>query len=136
MIPVKDDTTIVDDDQLIRRISKEHLKRDPTTGNQTLTSSAFQTPSKGRGNLSVDIEKLMLADNVNPAEFVMTGNFIAAVTLTAGQVRHVELCVAKTPIEDNPYHGDVGRSEGGRLTKKQRRELKENCAWLVKPQNT
>lgn len=133
MIPVQDDTTILDDDRLIRRIPEHYL--DPATGKQTVSSGAFQTPSKGHGNLSVDIEKLMLANDVKPADFVITGNYVAAVTLTAGQLRNAELSIAKVPLDDNPYHGEVGRSEGGRLTKKQRRELKENCAWLVKPQN-
>lgn len=145
MIPVQDDSTILDDERLIRRISKEYLdydkatgkpKLNPITGEFTVTSAAFQTPSKGRGNLSIDIEKPMLADNVNPADFVITGNFIAAVTLTAGQVRHAELSIAKVPQDENPYHGEVGRSEDGRISRSKSRELKKNCAWLVKPQNT
>lgn len=144
MFPVHEDITILDDVRLIRRISKEYLdydkatgkpKLNPITGEFTSTSAAFQTPSKGRGNLSVDIEKLMLADNVDPADFVITGNFIAAVILTAGQVRHAELSIAKTPLDDNPYHGDVGSSEGGRISRSKSRELKENCVWLKKPQN-
>lgn len=125
----QDDTTIDDDDYVIRYIPKNHLTPSQT-GNRRLSRGAFSGSSKQRDPLqgmSVDILSSIVASGSSP-EQCMSENFEAAVKFRVGDLRKVGLRIGKTPKEDNPFHADVWG-----VKKSTRGRLLELAEWVLKP---
>ena len=133
MSPIVDDSTVLDSDHLIRRVHQIFIKYDDITGEPTVSSAAFQTPSEGRGDMSVDWKEEMERQEVDVISFLVARGAIAAVTITGKQCRAEELAIARVPLCDNPFHAEVGRIDGERLAKRQRKSLKNQRLWLIEP---
>ena len=107
-----DEPEIQGDDRIIRRIAEHHLTPDKNFGDTRVSSQAFKPSSDGSG-LSVDIEKLILADGKDAKEWLITPPFIGAVSFQASTARNFGLKIGYDPIKDhptlpdNPYHGAV-----------------------------
>lgn len=81
----------------------------------------FSPSSEPNGGMSVDIERLMLADGVDPREYVTTPVFTGSVAFSAGAARALGLIVGYDPIPTNPYRGEVWSADRpNRFSRQQR----------------
>ena len=83
--------------------------------------------------MSVDVEKLIVADQHNPKEYVTSPKYLGSVSLTVGSVRGANLQVGYSPNPENPYHADIwGTDRPNRFTRSQKRDLMTSCNWYVR----
>jgi hypothetical protein len=134
-----DEPAISGDDRIIRRINpKFHVVQDKNFNDTRISTQAFK-PSNDGGGLSVDIEKLIVADGKNPKEWVITGPFTGAVSFRASDARSLGLKVGFDPIKghatlpDNPYHGAVWGPDPKphRISEGLQRKLLRASTWYV-----
>ena len=135
-----DEPQINDDDHIIRRVNPvHHVVPDENTGRDRTSSKLF-TPSSGpKDGMSVDILKLIEADEIDAVEFVTTPVFTGSVYFPAGSARKAGLRIGYDPIvdvpgvENNPYHGEVWGPEDkpNKFNRTQKRALAEASQWFV-----
>lgn len=106
---------ILDGDEIIRRVSKQHLVDDPKAiGGRRLSSSLFNPSSEKNGGVSVDLKRHIEEAGHDPKDYVSNPPWVGSVKLIAQDFRSVTLKVGYDPIADNPYHGQVwGNFTGG-----------------------
>ena len=126
-----DHPEILADDVIIRRISRQQVVRGGD-GRDVISSIAYQESSEDGEGMSVDIEKLIVEDGIDPKAFVMSPSWIGAVHFFAGFLRDEELKVGFDPIppgdpDENPYHGQVW----GKFPKTKKQRLKLAAQWYV-----
>ena len=129
-----DEGNICADDTIIRRISREqHVVWDDNRNCYRIASKAYKPSSGSNGGMSVDIEALMIADNVNARQFITTPAFIGSVSFSAAEIRALKLRIGYDPIPLNPYHGEVwgGLDRPSRFTTSQSRGLASAARWYV-----
>lgn len=115
-------------DKIIRRISKEYIANDPKVqGGKRLSSMAFSSSNDRYRGMSIDLERPILEDNIDPVAFVTTPKWIASVVMTTNQFREEKLQVGYDPMNDNPYHGNVW----GKLTPAMVRKFLAESTWYV-----
>jgi hypothetical protein len=127
---------ILDHHRLIRGISHEHVYRDANGRPVRLSSAAFDLssaevdPYKG---LSVDLEELMLAAGLDPAEQAATRNFAGSVALKVSSFRSRNFLVGYDPLPENPFHGGVWEdaTRKSKMTRGTRKALLREASWLV-----
>ena len=68
---------------------------------------AFQPSSGEKGGMSIDIQKLIEKDGLDPKIYVIVPPFIGAVRFITRDLREEDLLVGFEPLEENPYHGEV-----------------------------
>lgn len=110
---------IQSNDGLVRRISPQFLVYDEKIQGRRLSSLAFAPSSGERGGMSVDIQRLIEEDGLDPKVYVLSPPWIGAVRFVAGALRAEGLKVGYHPLADNPYHGEVW----GAFSKKLKRKL-------------
>lgn len=125
---------------IIRRIDPDqHIVPDANLGCKRISSKAFSPSSGPQGGMSVDIEKLMLDDRIDPREFVTTPRFQASVSFAAKVARDLGLRVGYNPIletdqiPENPYHGEVWGPDAkpNKFSNGQRNGLHRAVEWYV-----
>lgn len=114
---------ILDQDNLIRRVSPQHVVR--TADGRRLSSMAFQGASQN-GGLSVDLEAQLQEAGEDPLEYVAKPPFIGSVIFRAGSVRELGFSVGYNPLPpDLPHHGEVW----GIQTKGHKKSLQNIAQW-------
>lgn len=134
-----DEEEIEPNDTIIRRISPEqHVVWDHNRGRRRISKKAYSKSSGENGGMSVDIEKLIVADDKNPSGWVTTPRFTGSVSFSAHQIRNFDLMIGYEPIKDeldvpdNPYHGEVWTSQPSRrFSNKQQKGLLHTAEWYV-----
>lgn len=135
-----DETRIENGDTVIRRVSERHIITDNNSAEprRRLSSAAFQKSKGPRAGMSVDLEKLMEDDGLDPRDFVITPVFTGAVSFSAGSARDLDLMVGYEPVKDdpnqpdNPYHGEVWRKDEARnFRNSQSKGLQRSAEWYV-----
>jgi hypothetical protein len=128
-----DEAQITGEDTIIRRINpQQHIVWDENRGRFRISSKVFSPSSEPNGGMSVDIERLMLADGLDPREYVTTPVFTGSVAFSAGAARALGLIVGYDPIPTNPYHGEVwGADRPNRFSRQQRKGLAVASRWYV-----
>lgn len=116
-----DHAGIVSFDGIIRRISPQHLVYDEKIQGNRLSSMAFSPSSGERGGLSVDLQRLIEQNGLDPATFVLSPPWIGALRFYAGALRAEGFIVGYHPVKDNDYHGEVW----GNFSKAKKRRLQE-----------
>ncbi len=125
-----DDPDIRQDDGLIRHVHPEHhVVFDENLGCRRLSTGLFSESSGPRGGMSVDLERLIVEDGLNPLGRLPGPDF-GAVRLVAGEMRALGHKVGRNPLPDNPYHGEVWNIARGRAA---RRRIMDRMVWLKKP---
>lgn len=134
-----DEPEIQGADSIVRRVNpKWHLTEDNNFGDMRVSTQAFKPSSDGSG-LSVDIEKLIVADGKDPMKWVITGPFAGAVSFQASAARALGLKIGYDPIKghptlpDNPYHGAVWGPDPKphRISEGLQRKLLRSSTWYV-----
>lgn len=134
-----DERKIGNDDIIIRRINpKQHVVWDSNRQQNRISSKAYSKSSGLKEGLSVDIEALILADNLDPRTFVQTPIFTGAVAFSASVIRGLSLWVGYDPVKndpdapDNPYHGQVWLpAQKKQFSEKQKSGLAQAATWYV-----
>ena len=135
-----DDPSIKDSDLLIRRVDPEqHLVLDENIGKKRISSKLFSPSSMPPQGMSVDVERLIKLDYLDPKEFVTTPKHIGSVCFEAQVIRKEGFRVGMNPIinmpkvTDNPYHAEVWGppARPHHFTKAQKKKLHQACQWFV-----
>ncbi len=112
---------------VIRRVP-EHWKVQRADGTYRLSSMAFKS---SKNEMSVDLEWWLQEDGIDPAGFVITPHWVAAILWRVQKVRELEFQVGYEPVQDgsyeNAYHGEVW----GKSCKKKQNALCDLSVWLV-----
>jgi hypothetical protein len=97
---------ILDDDDLIRRISDEQIVTD-SNGLRRISSLAFKASDEPNGGMSIDIKKSIEEAALDPRAFVTTPRWIGSVIFRTSVARQRGLLVGSDPIPGNDHHGEV-----------------------------
>lgn len=123
-----DEPNILDDDDLIRRISEKQTTFDKNAGRRRISSLAFKgSPSDKFRGMSVDHRRWLEEDNIDPQGFVTSPRWIGSVLLQTADVRSLVFKVGCSPQGDNPYHCEVW----GEFNRGQIENLRSNAIWFV-----
>lgn len=134
-----DEEQIDGEDQIIRRVNpSQHVIWDENRQSHRISSKLYSKSSGLKDGMSVDIEALILADDIDPLEYVVTPVFTGSVVFTASDIRTLDLWVGYDPIKDapgipdNPYHGEVwAHTPQKRFLKRQKDGLANFARWYV-----
>jgi hypothetical protein len=88
--------------------------------------------------MSVDIEALIIAAQLDPTHFVKTPVYTGSVAFSAQYIRAANLWIGYDPVHnhphhpDNPYHGQVWHPHQKKsFTESQKTSLQNGAAWYV-----
>ena len=125
---LSDDKSIIDDEQLFRRIPPEWVVDDPKTGGKRPSSQAFQDNRDG-SPMSVQLQEV-LEENQIPVETIIEGheNFSVA-SITAGFARKNSQGIIRAPLDNDPAHAEVF----GKKPKSVMRNFSHNSIWIIPP---
>ncbi|UIY25900.1 hypothetical protein LZK76_10915 [Rhizobium leguminosarum] len=128
-----DHEEIANDDLLIRRIDpKQHVVPDENLNCRRLSSKAFQPSSHEGGGMSVDIQKLIESEGLDPAIYTTSPKYLGSIRFTAGAARAANLLVGYDPLPENPHHGEVwGENRPNRFSRTQQKAICAASTWLV-----
>lgn len=129
-----DEAQIADEDDIIRRVCRDqHVVYDHNLKKERISSKLFSASSGPNDGMSVDIPKLMLANNTNVKEFVTTPVFTGSVVFKSIAARNAGLIIGYDPIATNPYHGEVWNkgNKPNRFSRGQKNALARASEWLV-----
>ncbi len=140
MVEPYDEPEIEEDDTLIRRIDpRYHLSWDHDRDCERISSKAFQASTKLKSGMSIDVEKLITNDDIDPKEWVTSPRFRGSVCFVAKVVRDMGLRVGYEPVEadgtveENPYHGEVWgpKEKPYKITQSQQKTIHSTVEWYV-----
>lgn len=128
-----DEPELAGDDIVIRRINPiEHVVDDDNRKCRRISSKAYKPSSEPNGGMSVDVELLMIAAEIDARSYVTTSQFTGAVALVASAIRDLDLRVGYDPLPSNPYHGEVwGKGRPNKFTNAQNCGLAKAAKWFV-----
>ena len=92
------------EDVIIRRIAEQQISNYPN-GVRRISSLAFKTYHSPSEGMSVDLERFIREDGMEPRKYVTTP-VVWFLQLRVGGVRD-GLLVGYDPTTDNPYHGQI-----------------------------
>lgn len=119
---------IMNEDNVIRRVRQDHIIDDPKVqGGKRLSTLLIQESTEPMGGMSVDLHRPIAEAGLEPASFVITEPYVAAITLTAGEYRGYQGSVGYDPLPENPYHGEVW----GKFSKGIKTRILKASQWLV-----
>jgi hypothetical protein len=125
-----DDASIVDAVELFRLLNPEFdIDWDYDEHRWLVKSSAFQNTSD-TDRMSVVLGDTLQKDGRTREDACRSMPDRFVVSLTAGGVRSEDQGVVRTPVADEPAHGDV---VGNKKNANRRRRLRDMCTWVVEP---
>lgn len=127
----RDDPTISDDTQLLRRIPHWHFIEDKNLGQIRPSSAAFDNHLNG-SPMSVILADVLTQTGRTPEAILAGHEGFALAAITAGRARECGQGVAREPLPDEPAHAVVF----GEKSKRVRRKLAEEARWVVPPSIT
>ena len=125
MPPPEDDSTIRDDDRLLRRIPPWHLVRDDNTKSHRISSAAFDDPPDS-SSMSVSIESTLVCNGLGAEHALRNHEDFGLVALSVALVREHGQGVVRRPLPDDPAHGEVVGSK----TRSVRKAFARNAVWI------
>ena len=133
-----DHDEIAADDVLIRRVNEgEHVVYDDNLGSRRLSSKLFRCSTRGSKSWSVDHERLIQSDGLDPREFVTVDRYIGSVSVSGERLRSCNTIVGYEPVPGNPYHCGVwpANRQKSRFTRGQRNDIWRAVSWYVEIPN-
>lgn len=121
-----DDPSIVDDEELWRRIPEVWIVEDRVMGGVRIASAAFSDHRNGTP-MSVFLGSVVRDDGRAPESVLMPSYYLAAVK--AGAARDCGQGVRRAPLQDEPAHAEVF----GKKTKSVKKRLAQAAYWVVGP---
>lgn len=101
-----DDPDILDEDGVFRYIPDHQIIWDDNEGKYRLSSGAFSVSGSSYPGMSIDIEKLLQRDGIDPETRLNDPDW-GIVRLIVEDLRELQGQVGSDPLDDNPYHGEV-----------------------------
>jgi hypothetical protein len=134
-----DNACILNDDFVIRRISKHHIVPDPKAPTGFKVSSMLISPSNTpNGGMSIDIKKAIEDAQLDPATYVTTPYWFGSVLINVGFLRSLTFKVGYDPTPvgvigtpENPYHGEVW----GTFSKGKQKQVLASSSWFTQIPN-
>jgi hypothetical protein len=131
-----DHAEILDAHRVIRGVSDEFVVKDEKGHPQRLSSAALDPSTIDVDpycGLSVDLERLMTDDGVDPVQHLNARNCLGAIVFEVRSFRCRNFFVGYDPLADNPYHGGVWQdgARGSKLTRGIKKALLREASWLV-----
>jgi hypothetical protein len=124
-----DDSTIGDEDVLLRRIPPVWWIPDENLGRLRPTSQAFNNHGNG-SPMSVHLQKV-LEEHRLPVNSVLEGHVgFALASITAGLARTHAQRIRRKPLDDDPAHAEVF----GEKTRSVRKAFAMGAVWAVPPE--
>jgi hypothetical protein len=120
-----DHPEILNDDDVIRRISEEQLVT--VRGVRRISSIAFQPSGGANGGMSIDIKKSIEEAQLVAVDFVTTPKWIGSVIFKVDSPRSLGLLVGYDPLPDNLHHGEVW----GAFSKAKSKSIQQASQWFV-----
>jgi hypothetical protein len=125
-IPRQDDTSIVDEDRLFRRIHPAHVVKDDDTGLARVSTAAFKDQE-----LSINIESVLRSEGKTAEVCLQNYPKYKLVAITAGEARQYQQIVCRDPLPENLSHGLVcGSKKSNRI----HNGLRALAKWVVPAQ--
>ena len=123
-----DHAEILNTDDVIRRISRQHVVPDPKVlkGNKVSTM-AFQASTGINGGMSIDLKTRIEADGLDAKLHVTSPEWIGSVVIDVQFLRGLELKVGYDPLPNNAYHGEVW----GNFSKSIQKQILSSAIWFV-----
>jgi hypothetical protein len=123
----KDDSTIPDSVELLRRIPPRHFSSDES-GQVRPSSAAFEDHPDG-SPMSVILADILAATGRNSIEVLVGLTGFALASITVGVVRENGQGVMRDPTPDEPAHALVF----GKKTHSIRKKLARSARWVIPP---
>jgi len=123
----RDDQTIGDDTELLRRIPPRHFYTE-NNGSVRPSSAAFENDPNG-GPMSIAIMDELDRLNLQPECMLIGHDSYGLVAFTAGLARELGQKIIRDPIDGEPAHGLVVGAKTGSVKKK----LYKGCRWIIPP---
>jgi len=125
----EDDTTILDDAELWRRMPPLHVVPDKNRGGKRISSAAFTDHPNGTPMSVVLGQDLLEAGRDAYSVIVGHDNFCLA-SVTAELARSLEQGIVRRPLNDEPAHAEVfGRKAAG-----VRKQFAREATWVIGPE--
>ena len=122
----RDDPTIPNTAELLRRVPRRHRIPDLERGCYRMSSAAFDDHPSG-GPMSVLLADVMREEGRGP-EAALTGHVdFSLVSITAGLARQCNQGVARDPVPNEPAHAVVF----GNKTHSVRKRFADGARWVV-----
>jgi hypothetical protein len=120
---------LVEADVVIRRISPQWVVIEHD-GRKRLSSQAFEASSDGTG-VSLDIEKLIVEQGQQPAQYVTSTKHPAAISWPVGALRggEADCFVGYDPLPENSAHGAAWPKS--KLKSNRSKKIIATAVWLV-----
>jgi len=126
----EDDLSIAGPTMLYRWVPPNHIRR--TANGVECRDGAFKNfPNPETLRMSIVLQDTLQADHREPASVLGGRAGYGLVAVTAAEVRHEDQRVLRSPLAEEPAHGDVwGIKTAGR-----RRRLAQRARWIIEPPN-
>ena len=123
-----DDSTILDEAELWRRIPPWHFVKDENLGQGRPSKAAFDNHPNG-SPMSVVLADMVTESGRDPSTVLTGHEGFALAAITAGLARACEQGVAREPLSDEPAHAVVF----GKKTDSVKKKLARGSRWIVPP---
>ena len=125
----KDDSSILDDAELWRRVPSWHIIEDDNQGGKRISSAAFTDHSNGTP-MSVFLGDDVRAAGRSPDSLIDGHIDFCLASVTAGFVRSLRQIVLRRPLPEEPTHAEVA----GKKNKSIQRKLAKSATWIIAPE--
>ena len=123
-----DDSTILDEAELWRRIPPWHFVKDENVGQVRPSKAAFDNHPNG-SPMSVVLADAVIESGRGPGAVLTGHEGFALAAITAGLARECQQGVAREPLPDEPAHAVVF----GRKTDSVKKKLARGSRWIAPP---
>jgi len=123
----RDDPTISNEAELLRRIPRWHIVSDDNTNERRPSSAAFDNDKDGPMSVTLADELKRGGRSLESALAGHTG--FALASITAGLVRECQQGIVRDPTPDEPAHALVFGKKTGSVRKK----LSRSARWVIPP---
>lgn len=127
-MPHVDDLSILEDEELWRRIPPWHIVEDRNLGRKRISKAAFEDHPDGTP-MSVVLGQEVLAADRDAYSVISEHDKFCLASVTAGLARSLKQGVARSPLPDEPAHAEVF----GKKTDGVRKRFAKNAKWVIGP---
>lgn len=127
----RDDPSVLDSENLWRRIHPAHIVPDANRGSLRPSSAAFGDSEDG-SPMSVYLSSLVQQSDRRPADLLSDWRSFGLASIGAGNVRLLHLGVVRDPLPEEPAHGLVT----GPKPRSVQRKLAKASTWVILPSPT
>lgn len=126
--PYEDDPSILDGDDLWRRIPPWHVVEDKNRGGKRISKAAFEDHPDG-SPMSVLLAKEVTASGRDAHSVIADYDDFCLASVPAGLARSLNQGIVRKPLDDEPAHAEVF----GKKTDGVRKRFAREAIWVIGP---